>query len=404
MTPFASLAYPFLPADEGAAAAVVEAPGDWSFDAAALPPDADAVVWGRPADGSSALVRRAAAREATLAGLGRRIPARLTIAAVHRLPPRELGTGARPRLRAALRAGVLVEIVSRTGARRVLDAVAAAAGAPVLGGRLHVGAGGTVLVPARLADGSQAVLRVARAGAPGDPARLGDTLETLAGAGVPLAPRLLAHGVDARASWIAEQGLPGRRPARVTSSLVQQVVDACGRFPRSGDPPTAPIDDLRGAARRLPDRAAALTRLSSELAPVLRDLPSVLRHGDLWTGNLLVEREHLVGVIDWDAMHPRGVPGSDLVQLMGTDARRRARQHLGEAFLRRPWRSIAFRRATAAYWPAAGTAAVPALLDAAGIAWWASEVHHTLVRLPHRAADERWIATNVDAVLSALLG
>jgi phosphotransferase family enzyme len=402
MTPFASLAFPFLPADDGVAAAVVEAPADWSFEAAAFPDGADAVVWGRlPA--SSALVRQAVAREATLARLGRRLPARLSIAAVHRLPGRELGTGARSRFRAALRAGVLVEIVSRAGAPRVLDAVATAADAAVLGGRIHVGAGGTVLVPARLGDGSRAVLRVARAGAPGDPAPLGDTLETLAHAGVSLAPTLLAHGLAARASWTAEQALSGRRPARATSSLVQQAAEACGGFPRSDDPPTAPIDDLRGAARRLPDRAPALTRLSSELAPVLRDLPSVLRHGDLWTGNLLVDREQLVGVIDWDAIHPRGVPGSDLVQLVGTDARRRAHQHLGEAFLGRPWRSTAFRRATARYWPAVGTAAVPALLDAAGIAWWASEVHHTLVRLPHRAADERWIATNVDAVLTALL-
>jgi hypothetical protein len=42
------------------------------------------------------------------------------------------------------------------------------------------------------------------------------------------------------------------------------------------------------------------------------------------------------------------------------------------------------------------------VLDCVGIAWWASEVHGTLARLPHRASDERWVATNVDPVLSEL--
>jgi hypothetical protein len=404
MTPFASLAYPFLPADNGLAAVVVEAGGDWSFDAAALPAGADVVVWGRLPDASSPLVRPAAAREVTLAGLGRRIPAHLRIAAVHRLPPRALGTGVRARLRTALRAGALVEIGSRAGTRRVLDAAGTAAGAVRLGGRIHVGAGGTVLVPARLADGSRGILRVARAGAPGDPARLADTLERLAKAGVPLAPRLLGRGLVAQASWLAEQALPGRRPARASADLVGQVAEACARFPRSDDRPTAPIDDLLGAARLLPERAPAFTRLSSELAPALRELPAVLRHGDLWAGNVLVDRDRLVGLIDWDAVHPLGVPGSDLVQLVATDARRRAHQHLGDAFLGRPWRAPSFRRATAGYWTAMGTAPKPALLESAGVAWWASEVHHTLVRLPHRATDERWIATNVDPVLAALLG
>jgi aminoglycoside phosphotransferase (APT) family kinase protein len=135
---------------------------------------------------------------------------------------------------------------------------------------------------------------------------------------------------------------------------------------------------------------------------MLRGLPAVHRHGDLWSGNLLVDRGRLAGLVDWDAAHPLGVPGSDLVQLLATDARRRAHQPLGQAFVARPWRSTAFRKATAGYWTATGTAPEARLLDAAGLAWWATEVHHTLVRLPHRAADERWITTNVDAVLTAL--
>jgi hypothetical protein len=398
---FASVACSLLPAD-GRRGVAVEAGLDWAFDATAVPSDADVVVWGRLADGASGGVRAAGAREAALRGLARRLPASLSIAAVHRLAPHRLRPGLRSGLRAALRAGAVVELTANGGGRRIVDAVGDALGAVALRPRIAAGAGGTTLVRARLADGSHALLRVAAAGAPGDPAPLADTLERLAAAGVPLAPRPLGRGRVARASWTAEQALPGRRPARATRGLVSQVASACARLPRSDGPPTAAIDDLLGAAQRLPERAAPLRALAADLAPVLGALPAVLRHGDLWTGNLLVERGRLVGIVDWDAAHHAGVPGADLLQLLATDTRMRAHEHLGPAFVARPWRSAPFRRATAAYWRALGLAPEPEILDAVAIAWWASEVHHTLVRVPHRAVDEGWVAVNVDAVLAAL--
>jgi aminoglycoside phosphotransferase (APT) family kinase protein len=188
----------------------------------------------------------------------------------------------------------------------------------------------------------------------------------------------------------------------VTAELTRQVAQVCARFPPAEGPPTAPLDDLLGAADRLPERAAALRRLSSDLAVTLAELPGILRHGDLWSGNLLVDRRWLSGLIDWDAAHPAGVPGADLLQLVATDARRRAHQDLGQAFRACPWRSDAYRVVTADYWPALQVSPHGGMIEAAGIAWWGAEVHHTLVRLPHRAADERWIARNVDAVLEAL--
>jgi aminoglycoside phosphotransferase (APT) family kinase protein len=128
----------------------------------------------------------------------------------------------------------------------------------------------------------------------------------------------------------------------------------------------------------------------------------MLRHGDLWTGNLLVDRGRLTGMIDWDAAHPAGVPGADLVQLLATDARRRAHRSLGAAFVTRPWRSASFHRATGPYWEHVGAAPEGDLIEVAGIAWWATEVHHTLLRLPHRADDEQWVRDNVDRVLVSL--
>jgi Ser/Thr protein kinase RdoA (MazF antagonist) len=401
---FAVLAYPFLLAEErfGSRGVVVEAGADWSFAAEDVR-GAERAVWGRLPGRPAAPLRGVAAREAALHRLRLRMPAPLRVTAVHRLPGRGLRGGLRGAASSALRGGALVELRAPGGGARVLDAVAAAAGAAPVGAPVHAGSGGAVLVRVRLRDGRDAMLRVARAGSPGDPLVLADTLDRLAAAGVPLAPRPLARGVTAGAAWTAEEALTGRPPVAAGGRLVAQVVEACRRFPRRDMPPTAPVEDLLAAAALLPDRAPALRRLAAEVETGIAPLPAVYRHGDLWTGNMLVDRGRLTGLVDWDAAHPGGVPGADLVQLVGTDARRRAGLHLGPAFLAGRWRAPATRGAAAAYWRAAGVAPEHGL-QWAGIAWWATEVHHTLRRLPHRAADEEWVRTNVDQVLAALVG
>jgi hypothetical protein len=131
-------------------------------------------------------------------------------------------------------------------------------------------------------------------------------------------------------------------------------------------------------------------------------LPAIVRHGDLWAGNLLVARGTLAGVVDWDAWHPAGIPGADLVQLLGTESRRDARQALGVSVSSRPWRRAELAPAVRVYLDAMGIRADDDVLELAGIAWWAAEVHGTITRLPHRAADEVWLEANVDGVLSGL--
>jgi Phosphotransferase enzyme family len=406
-SPFALLAYPLLPAEPHRHGVAVEAPPDWSLDRAALESGAHVIVWGRrpeaPAPLASA-VRRAGLREIALGTMGRRLPSGWRVAAVHRLPPRQLRAGRlRESVRAAVRGGALVELSSPPAGARVLDAVAEAAGVRLSRRAFHAGTGGVMLVPGLLADGAGAVLRVSRVGAAGDPAAVADTLERLSRDGVPLTPRLHARGHTAGASWLAERALPGRRPTRLTSSLTRQVADVCSSFPRRDGPPTATAADLSGIASGLSERAGALGTLASEIADTLQALPSILRHGDLWAGNLLVDGSgKLCGLVDWDAAHPAAVPGADLLQLVATAFRRRARLALGPAFLARPWRLAEFERAAARYWSVLGIRPDESVLDAVGVAWWATEVHGTLARLPHRAADEAWVETNVDRVLSAL--
>jgi hypothetical protein len=408
VSPFDLLAYAFMPVEPERHGVALQAPPDWRFEPSAVDSRADVVVWGRTPQGSTSLVsaaRCAGRREVSLRTLSRRLPGRLHVVAVHRLPPRQLGVGRlRGGVRTALRGGALVELGSANSGASVLDAVADAAGVRVPGRRFHAGAGGAMLVRGLLADGSGAVLRVARAGSAGDPAALADTLERLERDRVPLTPRLHARGNTAGASWLAEAALPGRRPARAGGALTREVAHLCTSFPRSDHPPTATAADLDAVAAALPDRAGSIGGIAADVSGALRTLPSVLRHGDLWAGNLLVDRRGMLsGLVDWDAAHPAAVPGTDLLQLVATEFRRNAHRALGPAFLARPWRLPEFGEATARYWSAVGIRPDEDLLCLVGIAWWATEVHGTLARLPHRATDERWLETNVDRVLAHLV-
>jgi Ser/Thr protein kinase RdoA (MazF antagonist) len=394
-----------MPADPERRGATVEAGPAWVLDPAlAADERADLIVWGRLPDSVSPLaaaLRSAIARELGLVRLGRRVPQPLHIAAVHRLRPHQLSRGLRGALRAAIRSGALVELTSMAPGERVLDAVAVAAGCRLLSDEVYSGSGGTLIVRVALADAAQGVLRLARAGTPGDPAGLGNTLEQLERIGVALAPRLLRRGQTAEASWTLEQALPGGRPTRLSGALAGQVGDALAGLPRAAGGPLALAEDLDEIAASVTSRAVRVRRLGDDVATAVSDLPAVLRHGDMWLENILVDRGRLSGFVDWDAAHPAGVPGADLLQLVATEQRRRARRPLGAAFLSSPWRSEAFERVSAGYWRAVRIEPNARLLEMAGLAWWAVEIRWTLTRLPHRATDEQWLAANVDPVLAA---
>jgi hypothetical protein len=368
----------------------VPAGDDWRLPARE---GSGAVVWGRsalPSRSSRPLAaRRALARERALAAVRRVRGGR-----VHRIPPQTLGgTRARNALRRVLLGGAVVELPDSDSSPRVLDAAVAAAGVDITDGALHLSSGGSILARVHARDGD-AVLRVGVAGGPGDPSRGAAALAHLSPISLPV-PRLLATGHAAGASWTLETALPGGRPRESSGEVARDVARLCAALPPGNGPPAAPRRDLEVLATSLPERAEALRELAHSLRGALRGVPSVLRHGDLWIGNLLVEAGRLSGVVDWDAWDPGAVPGADLLHLHATSLRIAERCELGEIFMRRPWRDAAYRSLL-------DPAAVSIPEDVLAIAWWAGEVRGTVSRHPARAVDERWLTVNVDAVLREL--
>jgi hypothetical protein len=403
---FQALARLLLPAN-GAPSMVVEADARWKLGAI-VSSQPSTVIWGRaPAPSGTAisrLARMAAARERALLALGVRPRRPYRVGGVYRWrPPRLVAGRVRNRLRDALLGGAIVELVRDPPPPRVLDAVAAAAGHPGHVRRFTAGSGGSALVKLEDRDRQAGrILRLAQAGQPADPAHAAEGLERLAPLGIGVVPNLLKRGVACGASWSIESTLPGRRPAWVTATIARQVVAVCARLPLAAGGPTALAADLGRIAAALPERRQELTEAGARAARVLGRLPLVMRHGDLWAGNLLVVGKTLTGIVDWDSWHPAAVPGTDLLHLMTTDRALRTRREMGEVFMERPWISAAFRSLSAGYWEAFDLRPDSQLLDAVGVAWWASEIGHALKLAPEQARDERWVALNVEAILRRL--
>jgi hypothetical protein len=402
---FASL---LMPAEPFSTASVVQVDASWSPRPAAADADADVIVWGRswlPSKSAlPAVARYALARERALADLRRRPPEPYKVVAVHRLPPPVLGgVAARGRMREVALGGALVELTRGAPVRRVIDAAAHAAGAP---GRLHRfrrGSGAAALARLRRPPGGdEVVLRVALAGGNGDPSVAADALQHLESHGVVGTPRLVGRGLSAGASWTVETVLEGRSPRRVDDEIAHKVARSVAGWPRAGTEPRAPAEDLRTIAEHFPQWAGFAHELTDRLAGPLATLEGVTRHGDLWAGNLVARRGRPIGVLDWDAWHPSGAPGADLVYLHVTEAWRRSRRALGEHWERRLWRRPEFADASGPYWHGLGRIPEPQVLDAIGIAAWAAQIATNLRRLPELAENERWVDNNPQRMIACV--
>jgi hypothetical protein len=126
-----------------------------------------------------------------------------------------------------------------------------------------------------------------------------------------------------------------------------------------------------------------------------------MRHGDLWAGNVLAKDGRLTGVLDWDAWHPAGVPGADLLHYVAAGIALSSSLSLAELLLERPWRARPFREVAPLLWQALGIDADEQVLQVVGVAWWAGQMAQDLVRNPVNADDEDWVARNVEPLMGA---
>jgi hypothetical protein len=243
---------------------------------------------------------------------------------------------------------------------------------------------------------------MAEARGPADPTAGATALERLAAAHVPLVPAQAGRGRVGSAAWTAESVLPGRRPRRLTPGLVRAVVRFCSSLPRSPQPIVALTEDLAAIGPAIGREPRNLVALGAPALAAIDDLPAVMRHGDLWSGNLLVDADDLRGVVDWDAWHPAAVPATDLLHLLAVDRAGRTGESFGELWLARIWRTEAFERLSEDYWRALDVQPNEGVLAAVGLAWWANQASQSLLRLPHLAEDLEWRSRNLEGVLERL--
>jgi phosphotransferase family enzyme len=404
---FESLAYLYQPADPSIESAIVEADERWLVPQA-VDDDVDVVLWGRLARNerpSAGLLPIAIRREIAIAQMRTRPSGRFRVVALHRLPPVRRPGIIRGPIRAATLGGVLVEMVRRGGVggdrpTRVIDAVVSAAGSDPSGLRLRPSGDGSALARITLADGTEAELRVAKAGHTKDPARGYAGLQALESARVPMVPRPLGGGTTAGAAWSAESVMTGTHVQALTADLVEQVTAFLAVLPVGTGPRQAIDDHLEEVALFFPEHAAELKAVAEAAARWSAGLRPVLIHGDLWLNNLFTVDGQLTAVFDWDTWHPSGLPGTDLLTLLAAEARTRERRDIGPLLIEDYWRSEEVVDALTTYFRSRTWAFPdPAGLAAIATGWWASRMASSLHRALRQIDDPAWVQRNlVDAL------
>ena len=383
---------------------VLDAVTDHTMGRLLLPAEARAEVrvhglQPEPFDGTPAGMARvlvhAGRREMAVARVRLRPPRSHAYPRVQRWPAPTRRDGAIARVVRAAAGGVVVQVAARPGTRSLLDVLLVDAG--VRGGdvRLQSTREGGVVAAVDTVDGP-AILRVGTIGASSDPVTALRALELLTDGALGLAPRPLRDGQIGRLRWTVERRLPGRPARRLDRGQVARLASVWTELPASPGPARAVVGDLVRIALLVPRHTRHIRNLMAQIGPPR--LPGVLRHGDLWHGNVLVEDGCVTGVIDWGSWHRFGTPGADLLHLVALLDRRRG-ETLGALWCREPWTWPDFRRLVTPMLDAHGVTPTPEVLEHIGLAWWASAVAGTLTRLPRRAYDEAWLGDNVTAVL-----
>ncbi len=402
---FESLAYLYGPQDPEPGVLVIDAGDRWE-----LPPDPDpsidVLLWGRlaqnerPSPTSAAYATR---RELAVTRVRARPPEGLTLVELHRLPPVRRPGVLRQRIRNSALGGVLAEFIRGERPKRVIDAVANAAGATSVGSGLRPSGDGSALGRLVLDDGSLAELRVARVGHTKDPTRGHEALRALAAADVPMVPRPIAAAVTAGAVWSTETVVEGEHVQTLSPDLLDEITTFLVGLPDGPADMRASDDQLSEVVEFFPEHAEAMGRAAEATRRWGASLPPVLLHGDMWLNNVFVNDGRLSGVFDWDTWHPAGLPGTDLLNFLAAEERSQRGRDIGPLLVADYWRSPEVVDVLRRYFGERGlTFPDMAGLAAIAVGWWSSRIYAALHRATRLIDDRAWVARNVDAGLAKI--
>jgi hypothetical protein len=314
-------------------------------------------------------------------------------------PPRSL----RPAERLPRRAAIVASRTSGGASPSILEAAAVDAGLGTVMPWPLVRSGTLVVI------GDDAVLRVAVGAGRG---RLQRAAEALAGLSArfprpELLPVVLGEGTVGLGRWTTERRLSGRScPAELASTVTDEVLDVLAALHTAGrTAPTLVTTDAAVVAAALgaDPRALALRELADTVVGDLAGLPGALGHGDFWHGNLLLagDRDHLTGVIDWDAARDGTLPFADVIHLVLAARVPRGSTGWGvavadELLAERPSSPLVTRHADAI-----GIPVDRGLHRALVVGYWLDRLSTQVRTYADRIERPRWLAANIDPVLRA---
>jgi CelD/BcsL family acetyltransferase involved in cellulose biosynthesis/aminoglycoside phosphotransferase (APT) family kinase protein len=224
-------------------------------------------------------------------------------------------------------------------------------------------------------------------------------------------PWFLQSGSAGLAAWSVERRLRGETAPPVPAGLLlRQYLDflvELNAMRSSGPAPAASRGRVDAVARLCDLRLAqTISELAAAADHELRDVPRGFMHGDFWTGNLLVDDERLVGVVDWPAATADGLPVLDLLHLEVSAIRERTGLQLGGVLMEMILpRSPAVSELYRLYCRRIGLELTPAQWTALVTTYWLHAAGHELLdpdRDPKHAHDPAWISANVEVVAAAL--
>jgi hypothetical protein len=267
--------------------------------------------------------------------------------------------------------------------------------------RMTFGSGQSLVVFGR-AGASSVVLRVGRCASPGAPAHAFEALRLLDGDR--RVPRPISSGQLRNTwSWAVETAVSGISPSPKDSLLfTDQAAEFLSRLPHGEASPSLQTD-LTIISEGLGDRFVELTEFGEHLEQAIAGMPSVMRHGDFWPGNVLFDGQRLVGVVDWDWWSNRGVPGADLLHYIATANRLRRRVSIGDVLASEPWTLSHVRPQLARLLAASGLDDDAQVVQVVVAAWWVTQIAGDLYRDPGLALNSRWIDRNISRSIPSLL-